>query len=70
VLVTGGTSGIGRAELSVLRLLRRELSMREIGNELHLSLDTIKTHARNIYRKLGASNRDEAVAAARGQSLV
>ena len=49
-------------ELAVLRMLHSELSLREIGSELFLSLNTIKTHTRNIYLKLGASGRDEAVA--------
>ena len=48
-------------EEEVLRLLRGTLSLREIGQELFLSSNTIKTHARAIYRKLGASTRQEAV---------
>src|SRR5262249_4037046 len=39
-------------EVTVLRLLRGTLSLREIGQELHLSPNTIKTHTRVIYRKL------------------
>jgi ATP/maltotriose-dependent transcriptional regulator MalT len=54
-------------ELAVLRMLHSELSLREIGGELFLSLNTIKTHTRNIYAKLGASGRDQAVA--RGREL-
>jgi len=45
----------------VLRLLRGTLSLREIGQELHLSPNTIKTHTRLIYRKLGVSTRRQAV---------
>jgi LuxR family maltose regulon positive regulatory protein len=48
-------------EESVLRLLRGALSLREIGQELFLSANTVKTHTRAIYRKLGASTRAEAV---------
>ena len=48
-------------EEEVLRLLRGTLSLREIGQELFLSANTIKTHARAIYRKLGVSTRQEAV---------
>jgi LuxR family maltose regulon positive regulatory protein len=62
--------GLTAAELNVLRLLRSELSQREIGDELHLSLNTIKTHTRNIYRKLQAATRAEAVAHARELSLL
>ena len=48
-------------EATVLRLLRGTLSLREIGQELHLSPNTIKTHTRVIYRKLGVSSRGQAV---------
>jgi LuxR family maltose regulon positive regulatory protein len=48
-------------EVTVLRLLRGTLSLREIGQELHLSPNTIKTHTRVIYRKLGVSTRGQAV---------
>ena len=53
------------AELAVLRLLRSELSQREIGAELYISLNTVKSHARSIYRKLGVATREEAVERAR-----
>jgi LuxR family maltose regulon positive regulatory protein len=39
--------------------------MREIAQELYLSQNTVKTHARAIYRKLGVSTRHEAIARAR-----
>jgi LuxR family maltose regulon positive regulatory protein len=58
------------AELSVLRLLRSELSQREIASELHLSFNTIKTHTRSIYRKLGVGARTDAVTRARDLSLL
>ena len=48
-------------EEAVLRLLRGTLSLREIGQVLHLSQNTIKTHTRAIYRKLGVSTRHDAV---------
>jgi LuxR family maltose regulon positive regulatory protein len=52
-------------EVAVLRLLEGTLSLREIGNELHLSQNTIKTRTRVIYRKLGVSTRRDAVAKGR-----
>jgi LuxR family maltose regulon positive regulatory protein len=52
------------AELEILRLLATNLSQREIGKELFLSLNTVKTHTRNIYRKLGATSRQDAIARA------
>ena len=54
-------------ELAVLRLLPSDASLREIASSLYLSLNTVKTHVRSIYRKLGASTREEAVA--RGREL-
>jgi LuxR family maltose regulon positive regulatory protein len=51
-------------ELSVLELLEQRLSYKEIGNSLSISPLTVKRHAGNIYDKLGASSRREAVALA------
>ena len=52
-------------EAAVLRLLGGTLSLREIGREMHLSQNTVKTHARAIYRKLGVGSRHAAVEKAR-----
>jgi LuxR family transcriptional regulator, maltose regulon positive regulatory protein len=57
-------------EEEVLRLLQGTLSLREIGQELFLSPNTIKTHARAIYRKLGVSTRQEAVERGREMSIL
>ena len=57
-------------ELDVLRLLQGDLSLNEIAEELYLSFNTVKTHARAVYRKLGAHSRAEAVLIARRQSLI
>jgi LuxR family maltose regulon positive regulatory protein len=51
-------------EVSVLRLLQGTLSVREIGQELYVSPNTVKTHARAAYRKLGVSTRQDAIARA------
>ena len=48
-------------ELDVLRLLRSDLSGPDIARELLVSLNTLRTHTRNIYMKLGVNNRREAV---------
>ena len=58
------------AELSVLRLLATELSQREIGNELFLSMNTVKTHTRSIYAKLGVKSREAAVRRANAVGLI
>ena len=52
------------AELLVLQLLATPLSQREIGESLYLSVNTVKSHIRELYRKLGVRSRDEAVARA------
>jgi LuxR family maltose regulon positive regulatory protein len=57
-------------ELGVLRLLPGELSQREIGAALYVSINTVKSHTRSIYRKLGVETRDDAVARARGLGLL
>jgi LuxR family transcriptional regulator, maltose regulon positive regulatory protein len=48
-------------EVAVLRLLGGSLSLREIGQELYVSANTVKTHTQAIYRKLGVSTRHDAV---------
>jgi LuxR family maltose regulon positive regulatory protein len=58
------------AELEILRLLATDLSQREIGKKLYLSLNTVKTHTRSIYRKVGATSRQDAVARAAAFGLL
>ena len=68
---TSGTAEpLSDAELAVLRLLRSDLSQREIGAELFVSRNTVKTHARNIYRKLAVATRADAVSRARQLELL
>jgi LuxR family maltose regulon positive regulatory protein len=57
-------------ELEVLRLLQSSLSLSEIARELFISPNTVKTHAKAVYRKLGVGSRNEAVRIARGRELV
>jgi LuxR family maltose regulon positive regulatory protein len=57
-------------ELTVLRYLQSILSNLEIAAELSLSVNTVKTHVRNIYRKLEATGRRDAVRRARGLRLL
>lgn len=58
------------AELAVLRLLAGELSMREIGERLFLSQNTIRSHRRALYQKLGVHSRADAVARATALGLL
>jgi LuxR family maltose regulon positive regulatory protein len=64
------TDELTAREQAVLRLLPSGLSATEIGSELDISRDTVKTHTRSIYRKLGASSRRDAVARARELELL
>jgi LuxR family transcriptional regulator, maltose regulon positive regulatory protein len=61
---------LSERELAVLRLLASPLSQREIGSELYVSLNTVKTHTRHIFRKLGVSSRDDATERARVLGLL
>ena len=64
---TGGTvspEALTEREAQVLRLLRSNLSMREIAAEMYISHNTVKTYAKAIYRKLGVTSRGAAVEAA------
>jgi DNA-binding NarL/FixJ family response regulator len=70
-----GVSGVRRLalterELQVLRGMADGKSNAEIGRELFVSEDTVKTHARRLFRKLGARDRAHAVAAAFRAGLV
>jgi LuxR family maltose regulon positive regulatory protein len=57
-------------ELEVLRLLDTLLSRREIGERLYIALNTVKTHQRMLYRKLGVDSRTAAVHRARQLGLL
>jgi len=54
----------------VLSLIAEGLTNQEIALRLYLSLHTVKAHARNIYAKLGAGSRTQAVAKGRAQGLL
>jgi LuxR family maltose regulon positive regulatory protein len=57
-------------EVAVLRLLPTQLSTREIGRELSVSVTTVRSHVQATYRKLGVSSRAEAIAQARELHLL
>jgi ATP/maltotriose-dependent transcriptional regulator MalT len=58
------------AELAVLRLLASDLSAREIGAQLFLSPNTVRSHTRALYRKLAVNTRADAVARAGALGLL
>ncbi len=55
------TEPLSERELDVLRLLGTELSGPEIARQLSVSLNTVRTHTKNIYGKLGVNNRRAAI---------
>jgi len=81
-LLAGNTDGLPPAEprpplqpltdseIRVLRYLPTHLSAPEIATELYVSTSTVKTHLRNLYSKLGAHSRAEAVGSARALGLL
>lgn len=57
-------------EQRVLELIADGMSSQQAGRRLHLSPETVKTHARRIYRKLGARDRAHAVHLAHQRGLL
>jgi LuxR family maltose regulon positive regulatory protein len=70
VAVRESTMELSERELSVLQLLDSALSAREIAAHLFVSPNTLKTHVRAVYRKLGVNSRHSAVRAARERGLI
>jgi LuxR family transcriptional regulator, maltose regulon positive regulatory protein len=64
------TEPLTQSETRVLRYLPTNLSAPEIAGELHVSLNTIRTHMRHLYAKLGVHTRAEAVESARALGLL
>ena len=62
--------GISKRELEVLQLMAQGLSNAEIGARLFVSLNTIKTHASNLFIKLDASRRTQAIEKAKTLNLI
>jgi LuxR family maltose regulon positive regulatory protein len=61
---------LSERELVILRLLAAGLTQPDIANELYISYNTVKTHTRSIYRKLGVSARHEAIEQAGALGLI
>ena len=61
---------LSEREIEVLRLIAAGCSNAEIGERLTIAIGTVKRHINNIYGKLGAESRTQAVAKARGLGLL
>ena len=61
---------LSETELRILRFLPTNLTAGEIASEIYVSVNTVKTHMRNIYTKLDAHSRGEAVDYAREFGLL
>ncbi|HEV7757621.1 MAG TPA: LuxR C-terminal-related transcriptional regulator [Acidimicrobiales bacterium] len=69
-VTTGPIEQLTTRELAVLRMLPLRMSNREMAAQLYISVNTLKTHIRAIYRKLEVPHRSAAVARARALQLV
>jgi LuxR family maltose regulon positive regulatory protein len=61
---------LSQAEARILRFLQTSLSAPEIARELYVSVNTVRTHMRHLYDKLGAHRRLEALDRARALGLL
>lgn len=70
-LVTGarGWDSLTEAELRVIRLVMQGLTNPQIAGRLFVSAQTVKTHMKNVFRKLGVSSRAELAALAARRDL-
>ena len=64
------TVSLTPAEARVLTLLTTYRTLSAIGNQLGIGRPTVKTHVQNIYKKLGATNRAEAMKLAESAGLL
>jgi DNA-binding NarL/FixJ family response regulator len=72
-LIRGGlgrvpTGSLSTSERRVLTLVAQGATNREVGEELYVTVDTVRKHLQNIYRKLGVTNRTAAALHLRGMS--
>jgi LuxR family maltose regulon positive regulatory protein len=61
---------LSERELSVVRLLGTQLTGPEIAHQLHVSLNTMRTHTKHIFVKLGVNDRATAVRRAEALGLI
>jgi LuxR family maltose regulon positive regulatory protein len=61
---------LSEREREVLRSMPGKLTAAEVASELYISVNTVKSHLKSIYRKLAAGHRGEAVRRARKLGLI
>ncbi len=61
---------ISQRELEVLQLMAAGLSNSEIANQLHISLDTVKSHSKSLFSKMEVQRRTQAIEKARRLGLI
>jgi LuxR family maltose regulon positive regulatory protein len=64
------TEGLSNREIDILRLIEYDFSNQEIADKLFISLNTVKTHLKNIYLKLDVANRSGAMAKAKKTGIL
>jgi ATP/maltotriose-dependent transcriptional regulator MalT len=62
--------GLSPREVSVLKLFAEGMSVREVGHRLFISVNTVKSHAKNINVKLGACRRTQAISSAKALGIL
>jgi ATP/maltotriose-dependent transcriptional regulator MalT len=60
-LLDGETVALTRREQQMLEMMRTHTSVRDLAEALYISTNTAKSHLRNLYRKLGAAGREDAL---------
>ena len=68
--MTSDQTPLTKRELEILRQLSTGRTLTVIASELHISQNTMKTHLKNLYRKIGAESRHDAVEKAKSTFLI
>jgi ATP/maltotriose-dependent transcriptional regulator MalT len=66
----GGDTALSAREIDVLMLVARGASNQDVGEKLHISTATVKSHLLQIYQKLGVSDRTAAVTTAIERGII
>jgi DNA-binding NarL/FixJ family response regulator len=70
VTMTEARQTLTKREQEILRQLSTGRTLTVIAAELHISQNTMKTHLKNLYRKIGATDRNDAVQKAKATFLI